>query len=98
MESLIATISEMGLGKMLDKSRDELIAKDSEFLKLEKKISELEYEYSHLELEEEKKKVIEDYVQVLDYTRGAYGDLSYAAGVKDTIFLLNSLGLLKGNN
>lgn len=96
MESLIAAITEKGLVTVMDKSRGELIAKDKEFQKLEKKISDLEYLYSQLELDEKVKKTVEDYVQILDYTRAAYGDLSYATGVKDTILFLNALGLLKG--
>ena len=95
MESLIAAITKKGLVTVIDKTRGELIAKDKEFQKLEKKISDLEYLYSQLELDEKVKKTVEDYVQILDYTRASYGDLSYAAGVKDTILFLNSLGLLK---
>lgn len=95
MESLIAAITEKGLVTVMDKTRGELIAKDKEFQKLEKKISDLEFLYCQLELDEKIKKTVEDYVQILDYTRASYGDLSYAAGVKDTILFLNSLGLLK---
>ena len=95
MESLITKISEMGLDTMMNKSRDELIAKDKAFLKLEKQMSDAEFLYSHLKLEEERAKIIDDYIHIISYSRGAYADLSYAAGVKDTIVLLNALGVLK---
>lgn len=95
MESLIATITKKGLATVMDKTSGELIANDKEFQKLEKKISDLELLYNQLDLDEKVKKTVEDYVQILDYTRAFYGDLSYAAGVKDTIMFLNALGLLK---
>ena len=95
MESLISKISNLGLQKMLNMSRDELIAKDEQFQQLENEMSELELLYSHLELDGEPGKIVKDYVCSLNKIRGAYGDISYAAGIKDAVQLLNFLGLLK---
>lgn len=95
MEALVSKISMIGLGSLIDKSRDELIAQDKEFLELENKISELEFLYSELELGGEKGKTVKEYVDSLNKMRGAYGDISYIAGIKDAILILNHLGLLK---
>ena len=95
MESLISRISNMGLSRMIEMSRHELISKDDKFQQLENEMSELEYLYSQLELEGEQGKIVMGYVNSLNKIRGAYGDISYAAGIKDAVHLLNSLGLLK---
>ena len=95
MESLVSRISDLGLSKMMEMSRHELISKDEQFQQLEHDMSELEFLYSQLDLDGEQGEIIEGYVNSLNKIRGAYGDISYAAGIKDAIQLLNSLGLLK---
>lgn len=95
MESLVSRISDLGLSKMMEMSRHELISKDEQFQQLEHDMSELEFLYSQLDLDREQGEIIEGYVNSLNKIRGAYGDISYAAGIKDAIQLLNSLGLLK---
>ena len=95
MESLISRISSLGLGKMIEMSRQELISKDEQFQQLEHEMSESEFMYSNLDLEGEQGEIIKCYVEILNRVRGAYGDISYAAGIKDAVQLLNSLGLLK---
>lgn len=92
---MISRISSLGLGKMIEMSRQELISKDEQFQQLENEMSEFEFLYSHLDLEGEQGKIIKSYVESLNRVRGAYGDISYAAGIKDAVQLLNSLGLLK---
>ena len=92
---MISRISSLGLGKMIEMSRQELISKDEQFQQLENEMSEFEFLYSHLDLEGEQGEIIKGYVERLNRVRGAYGDISYAAGIKDAVQLLNSLGLLK---
>lgn len=92
---MISRISSLGLGKMIEMSRQELIAKDEQFQQLEHEMSEFEFLYSHLDLEGEQGEIIKGYVESLNRVRGVYGDISYAAGIKDAVQLLNSLGLLK---
>ena len=41
------------------------------------------------------KRVIDDYIACLQTRDERYSDLSYAAGVRDTINLLKGLGMLK---
>ena len=55
----------------------------------------LEGRYEQLQLPHTVKRVIDDYIACMQTRDERYSDLSYAAGVRDTINLLKGLGMLK---
>lgn len=93
--SLVERVTSTGLGNLIDSSRDELMKKDKKFQQMGHDISEAEFAYSQLVLGEAEAEIVEQYISLLCQTRAAYGDISYAAGVRDAIQILNYLGLLK---
>ena len=94
MESLISKLIERGLGNIMDKSRDPLILKDEIYLQDSKDLSELEDRYMALELSTHDKMIIDDYFACAESVRARINDLSYIAGIRDTVLFLNEMGLI----
>ena len=67
---------------------DSYIKQDNEDLKY------LETRYDQLQLPYTVKRVIDDYIACLQTRDERYSDLAYAAGIKDTIDLLQGMGML----
>ena len=67
---------------------DSYIRQDNEDLKY------LESRYEDLKLSHSVKRIIDDYIACLQTRDERYADLSYAAGVRDTINLLQGMGML----
>ena len=78
--------------KMVEQRRvnenDSYIRQDNEDLKY------LETRYDQLQLPYTVKRVIDDYIACLQTRDERYSDLAYAAGIKDTIDLLQGMGML----
>lgn len=68
---------------------DAYIRQDNEDLKY------LEDRYEQLQLSHTVKRVIDDYIACMQTRDERYSDLSYAAGIRDTINLLQRMGMLK---
>ena len=58
--------------------------------------NELAQRYENLDLTKRQRKVINDYVACASTANHRYADISYMCGIKDTVSLLVSLGLIKG--
>ena len=56
----------------------------------------LEERYDQLQLSHTVKRVIDDYIACLQTRDERYSDLAYAAGIRDTISLLQGMGMLNG--
>ena len=69
---------------------DSYIRQDNEDLKY------LEERYDQLQLSHTVKRVIDDYIACLQTRDERYSDLAYAAGIRDTISLLQGMGMLNG--
>lgn len=95
MDNLLDKLLEMGLNQGVSKSRDEMIRADDTYNKDFKDMEELEARYEELELPEEIRRVINDYIACKDTISERAEDISYIAGIKDTVLFLNILGLLK---
>ena len=95
MDNLINKLIKESLGNVMDKSRDALLKEDDIYIHDEKDKEALEKRYDALQLEEKDRIVINDYIACKDTISSRIADLSYIAGVSDTVKLLNSLGLLK---
>ena len=96
MEDLISKLIDRGLGNIIDKSRDPLILQDEIYLKDSHDLSELEERYENLALSKEQRMIMNDYIACGESVRARINDLSYIAGVRDTVLLLNQMGLIKG--
>lgn len=93
MEMTTKTIMFQNIEKMVMEQQrvnenDSYIRQDNEDLKY------LEGRYDQLQLPHSVKRVIDDYIACLQTRDERYSDLSYAAGIRDTINLLQELGML----
>ena len=96
MNKFINDLLQKGLGNFIDKSRDALIWDDEEYQKCSREEDESEEKYLELGLTREQVKIINSYVSDVRTTNHRYSDLSYLAGVKDTVGMLVSLEMIKG--
>ncbi len=96
MEDLISKLIDRGLGNIIDKSRDPLILQDEVYLKDSQDLNELEERYTNLELSKEQRMIVNDYIACGESVRARINDLSYMAGMRDAVLLLNQIGLIMG--
>lgn len=95
MDNLINKLIKESLGNVMDKSRDALLKEDDIYFHDSNDKEALEERYDALRLDEKDRIVINDYIACKDTISSRIADLSYIAGVSDTVKLLNGLGLLK---
>ncbi len=96
MNKLIEDLIKKGMGNFMDRSRDALAWADETYLNDRRDEKELERRYANLDLTKEQKKVMNDYVACTLSSNQRYADISYMCGIKDTVSMLVSLGLIKG--
>lgn len=96
MNKLINDLLKKGLGNFIDKSRDALIWDDKIYQKCSREEDEAEEKCLNMGLTKGQKKIMKQYVSDIRATEHRYADLSYLAGVKDTLGVLVSLGMIKG--
>ena len=96
MDRLINELLETYSGQIIDKSRDELILADEICQRDQADLGKLEEQYAALELSETEKLLINKYISCIETIAHRNADLSYIAGVSDTVRLLRSLDLLRG--
>ena len=96
MDRLIDDLLKKGLGNFIDRSRDALIWDDEIYQKCSREEDESEEKCFNMNLTERQKKVIKNYVSDIRDTEHRYADISYMAGIMDTVKMLVSLGLIKG--
>ena len=92
MEMTTKMMMLQNIEKMVEQRRvnenDSYIRQDNEDLKY------LENRYDQLQLSHTVKRVIDDYIACLQTRDERYADLSYVAGIRDTINLLQGMGML----
>lgn len=96
MNKLIEDLIEKGIGNFMDVSRDELAQGDEIYLNDRKDEDELERRYEKLDLTREQRIVVNDYIACASTVNHRFADISYMCGIKDTVSMLVSLGLIKG--
>ncbi len=96
MNKLIEDLIKKGMGNFMNRSRDALAWADETYLNDRRDEKELERRYANLDLTKEQKKVMNDYVACTLSSNQRYADISYMCGIKDTVSMLVSLGLIKG--
>lgn len=85
---MLQNIEKMVIAQQRVNENDIYIRQDNEDLKY------LESRYEDLKLSHSVKRIIDDYIACLQTRDERYADLSYAAGVRDTIKLLQGMGML----
>nr|WP_294667259.1 hypothetical protein [uncultured Blautia sp.] len=85
---MLQNIEKMVIAQQRVNENDIYIRQDNEDLKY------LESRYEDLKLSHSVKRIIDDYIACLQTRDERYADLSYAAGVRDTINLLQGMGML----
>lgn len=95
MEDLISKVLDFGMGNVIDKSRDPLLVNDEVYKQDCKDLSELDDRYKALDLTSEQRMVIDDYMACLSSANCRACDVTYFAGVRDTLEFLVQAGLLK---
>lgn len=96
MNKFIDDLMKKGMGNYMDRSRDELMWDDEIHKKARMEEDEWEKKVKDLGLSKEQEKVIDKYISSIFTVTQRYADISYMAGIKDTVGLLVSLGLVKG--
>ena len=96
MNKLIQDLIEKGMGNFMDRSRDALAWADEIYLNDIKDENELAQRYENLDLTKVQRKVINDYMACATTVNHRYADISYMCGIKDTVIILVSLGLIRG--
>ena len=79
----------------MDLSRDELARVDEVYQYDHKDAEELGQRYESLSLFRRQRMVINDYIACTATVNHRYADISYMAGIRDTVKMLVSLGLIK---
>ena len=95
MNKLIEELIKKGMGNFMDRSRDALAWADETYLNDRRDEHELERQYENLDLTKEQRKLINDYIACTLSSNQRYADISYMCGIKDTVSILVSLGLIK---
>lgn len=83
------------LGQIMDETRVKMAREDVVYQSDERDLAQLEGKYAALELPEEARRIIDDYIACLQTSDSRYADISYMAGIEDTIKLLKFLDLIK---
>lgn len=96
MNELIEKLIDMGMGNFMDVSRDEMAMADEIYKADREDENELEKRYESLGLTKEQRIIVNDYIACTSTVNHRYADISYMCGIKNTVELLISLGLIKG--
>ena len=84
---MLQNIEKMVMEQQRVDENDSYIRQDNKYL---------EERYDQLQLSHTVKRVIDDYIACLQTRDERYSDLAYAAGIRDTISLLQGMGMLNG--
>lgn len=96
MDDLIEKLIDMGMGRLMDESRDEMAMADETYKADREAEDELEKRYEDLDLTREQQIIINDYIACTSTVNHRYADIAYMCGIKNTVEMLVSLGLIKG--
>jgi hypothetical protein len=93
--NILNKLADKGLRGDMDESRKELALRDDVYQKDSADEKNLEQRYMELNLPREQRILVNDYIACVKTAGSRYSNISYAAGVKDTVKMLVQLGLLK---
>lgn len=85
----------MGIRDFIDESREKLTLEDEVYLMDKRDEDALGQRYLGLDLPRKQRVLIDDYIACVKTAGIRYSDISYIAGIKDTVKMFVQLGLLK---
>ena len=88
-------IFERVISSMIDKTREQILQNDDEYLSLEEKRARMEDSFLHIDQYAEAMKLVSEYIDIVQQVDMRFADVSYLAGVKDTISLMAGLGFFE---
>lgn len=97
MQQLINQLIDMGMGRFMENSRQELAASDEIYTNDRKDEAQIEKRCEQLGLTSRQKMVVTDYVCCVKSADSRYADISYMAGIRDAVQMFAELGLLKNS-
>lgn len=95
MDKLIKRLTDNGMRCFVEKSRDRLARGDAIYQYDRRDAEDLGQRYEGLPLSRKQRMVINDYIACTATASHRYADLSYMAGIRDTVNMLVTLGLIK---
>lgn len=95
MEDIINSFIEFGMGGIIDKRTAHLLLKDEIYQQDFADLKDLEGRVEELDIEKMDKFLIEDYIACYETVQSRARELTYIAGIRDTVKFLNHIGLLK---
>lgn len=98
MENYVDELLKLYLGSLADESVDQMALEDEELLSAEAEVTRIDEQFMAMDLAADDRMVVDDYLEALQAADNRRAELSYIAGVRNTIKLLHSLNLLKGLN
>lgn len=84
----------MQLGQLMHRSQQKIALSDATYQNDCKDTREIEEQFGRLNLTQRQKMLVNDYISCIKSADSRYSELSYVAGIKDTIKTLMRLGLL----
>lgn len=96
MEKMIDRLIRLGIRGFMDESRQKLAMEDEIYLNDSEDEEELKQRYMELSIPRKQRILINDYIACMKTVNIRYSNISYIAGIKDTIKMLIQLGILKG--
>lgn len=96
MNKRIDELINRGLERLMSESRDALAQEDTAYQSHCANADQLERKYKMLDLTKEQRKLIHEYIASLSAVSHRYADIAYICGIRDTVSMLASLGLIQG--
>lgn len=94
MEQQINIIIIREMENFIEESQQKLALSDEIYLNDSQDEKELEERYESLNLEKSQKMFVNDYIACIKTTGSRYSELSYMAGIRDTVKTLIRFGLI----
>lgn len=95
MKKLLKRLEKIGVEHFMKDTRQDLALSDKAFLRDKADETALEQRYEKLDMPKQQRILVNDYIACVKTAGSHYAKISYLAGIKDTIRILDHLGLIK---
>lgn len=95
MDGFVERLIEMGMGTVMDRSRDALAASDADIRELEAKEEDAAQRFRSIGLTGTEAETAGELFGCIQASAHRYADIAYMAGIRDAAMLLSALGAIK---
>lgn len=95
VRSLILKLTEFGRKRSMEKSREQMLERDPVYKKDRADMLSLEEKYEALDLTKKQRMLINDYIACRDSMNARCAEVSYDAGIRNAVLLLEHMDLIK---